>query len=442
QTLVSQTNSVLADTKAIPDTIETALKKGVRSKVLNRSTTVSPGDTISVRYQTDSGKTPVITVYDPNNVSLIADKPMTNETSDPGDPSISVYSYDVTFDPAWGKGDFTIISSEPDTRSVDSLTITVTPPLADLASLTATVNNVQAGVASTQSSIDKVATNQIATQSAIGNVQTGVASAQTGIANVQTGVAATQTAINNMQNSIAGLSDMSTKLETFTSNLNTIKDNVSSVKAIVGAATDSSKTDSLYGKLAGIGTSVGAMINKWGKYNVSDIMGSLNNVGTYLGTPGDPPQMGTVFGKITDVQNQTGQIPSIAALADQSYGQIRDLRKEMDLNGKSETAYDMMQKVNTSVAELQKSVDSIPKESSDAQLKEIAAAVTATRKALKQTASNAGLKNAVQDQPSTVTLDGLQKQVTELKALVQSVKKSIEGKQEPVVKMWLEKGNQ
>jgi hypothetical protein len=77
------------------------------------------GEKLVVRYRTYSGLNPIIDVYNATNVQQIAGAPMV-EVGTTG-----IYEYSVTFYQAWGKGQFSIVCSEPTKGSMDAMTITV-----------------------------------------------------------------------------------------------------------------------------------------------------------------------------------------------------------------------------------------------------------------------------------------------------------------------------
>ena len=91
----------------------------VKSAILNRESIVKQGAKISIRYRTDTGLSPVLSVYNPKDKTVLSSKTML-EVGTTG-----IYQYNVTFSASWGKGDFTVICSEPVKGTVDALVITV-----------------------------------------------------------------------------------------------------------------------------------------------------------------------------------------------------------------------------------------------------------------------------------------------------------------------------
>ncbi|MFY9403018.1 MAG: hypothetical protein WAQ07_06425, partial [Candidatus Omnitrophota bacterium] len=91
----------------------------IKSGILNGETAVRIGSKLAVRYRTDSGLSPTISVYSPKNNLLISGRAMA-EIGTTG-----IYEYNVTFLPAWGRGAFTIVCSEPVKGTVDAFVLKV-----------------------------------------------------------------------------------------------------------------------------------------------------------------------------------------------------------------------------------------------------------------------------------------------------------------------------
>jgi hypothetical protein len=362
-TLSSRVDDILANSGVnIPATIANELKKGPRSKILNRPTSVNTGDKVTIRYQTDSGKSPLLVVYDDSNVARVPGAVMTEIGA------TGVYEYEVTFDTAWGTGDYTIFCSETDTASADSMII---------------------------------------------SVGTGV-----------------------------GLIGIEAKVNSIVTSLSSVSANVTNIKSAVGTTSDAAGANTLYGKLAGMSTTVGDLNTKWGVYDAADIIRYVDTLELNLGTPNDAVGRQTVFGKIADIYAQTGTVPGVSVVANGAYNEIQQLREEVNLKGKTDTAYSLLDNINSAVGEIRSSIDVIPAETTGANVEKIAASVKETKEALKKVALEAGIKGAVKDQGKRVpaTLDNLQNQVSELKALMVAVKAMLKEKEGPVVKTWFEAG--
>ena len=106
----------------IPDqltSIESEIKAGVRAKILTRPTTVKRGESISIQFQSESGLSPELTLYDPENNQLLNNLPM-SEISDTG-----IYKVDVPLQSEWVNGDYTVLVSESVRGSLESMSLTV-----------------------------------------------------------------------------------------------------------------------------------------------------------------------------------------------------------------------------------------------------------------------------------------------------------------------------
>ncbi len=362
-TLYSQVANILEDTgTTIPETITSELKKGPRSKILNRPTSIISGEKVTIRYQTDSGKNPSIIVYDANNIARVSGATMTEIGS------TGVYEHDVTFQSGWGTGDYTIICSESTTSSADSMII---------------------------------------------NVGSGT-----------------------------GLTGIEAKVDSLTNTLSTVNTNISTIKSVIGTTSDTSSSNTLYGKLAGVSTNLGSVVSKWGSYSASDIIGYVDGLEGYLGAPANGAGQQTVFGKIAEIKNYVGDTSGLGTKVNAAYNEIQQLRKEVDFNGKSETAYNMVKSVNSTMEEVKTLLAKANEEAGKTDLEKLSASTEEARKVLKEVAEKQGLKGAVEKEvyKGPVTLDSLQNQVAELKKLTETVKIMLEKKEEPVVKTWFEQG--
>ena len=110
--------TLTATQTTIPAAVQTVTDV-VKSQILNRENTVRSGQTLTVRYRTYSGLAPTVDVYDANHIQRISKAGM-KEIGNTG-----IYEYNVTFLTAWGKGDFTVVCSEPTKGTIDALTISV-----------------------------------------------------------------------------------------------------------------------------------------------------------------------------------------------------------------------------------------------------------------------------------------------------------------------------
>lgn len=371
-------DAILVDTGTdLPTAITTAktdiiaeLDKGPKAKILNRPTTVKSGETITIRYKTDSGLSPVIDVYDADNTKRVNAASMTEIGS------TGIYEYDLTLSSSWGTGDFTVICSESTKSSIDSILLTV-------------------------------------------------ASA-----------------------AITDLSSIDTKIDTIDTNLDTVNTNVSSIKTIVGTTSDTSSSSTLYGKLAGVTSNVSSIITKWGSYTASDLLSDTSDLEDYIGTPDDTATDDTIFGKIAQIYNTTGTISTASTYAQNAYNEIQQVRAELDFNGKTDTAYNLMVSLKDTLSELRKRIDRIPSEVATPSPDKIATSLAEAFESLKAAAAGyPGIVHEIEEVKAeaegeeVVDLTTLKNQLSELKALVEIIKGLIIEKEEkPVIKSWFEMG--
>ncbi len=109
------TSVTSAITTAVTANINTQLTKGSQAELLTRPMNVAVGATVPIRFRTAPGLSPKITVYDPNGVTRVNAGPM-REIS-----NIGIYEHKLTFNPAWGSGDYTVTVTESTRGSTDSL---------------------------------------------------------------------------------------------------------------------------------------------------------------------------------------------------------------------------------------------------------------------------------------------------------------------------------
>ena len=127
---------------AIPEQLA-AIEADVGAKILTRPTTVKRGESISIQFQSDSGLSPTLTLYDPENVQVATDLPMT-EIGDTG-----IYKADVPLDSEWVDGDYTALVSESQKGSLESMVLTVGDT--DIQSLSGDIAGVQGQVSQASS---------------------------------------------------------------------------------------------------------------------------------------------------------------------------------------------------------------------------------------------------------------------------------------------------
>ena len=89
------------------------------SRILNQESYIRQNDILAIRYKTDPGLSPVISVYDPYNRLRVTAEKM--EETIPGESGI--YEYKVRF--VWGRGEYTVICKEEKKGTLDGINIEV-----------------------------------------------------------------------------------------------------------------------------------------------------------------------------------------------------------------------------------------------------------------------------------------------------------------------------
>jgi hypothetical protein len=295
--------------------------------------------------------------------------------------STGVYEYDLTLASGWGTGDFTVICSETTKSSIDSMVLAVT---------------------TSGASVD--------------------------------------------------LGAIETKVDTLTANLNTLDTNVDSVQAVVGTISDTTASSTLYGRLSGVTSNVSAIVTKWGSYTADDLIGNTSDLENYLGTPDDAASEDTVFGKIAAIDSgsdDSGLTSTTAIYAQNAYDEIQKLRDEIDFNGKTDTAYNILVGLKDTVSGLRERIDKIPSEAAAHGSDDVVNSLNEALSALKEKAALAGYPGVAAEAEELETKAGegaldlktLKNQLSELKALLETVKGLMEaGDEKPVIESWLEMG--
>ena len=162
---LSSIESKIDDIDAIVDTIDanvdtiaadvTQIEHYTEAGILNRETTVRTGSDVTIRYRAPSGLTPAVSVYDPDDVSVISSQSMT-EVGTTG-----IYQYNITFSQSWGTGDFTVICSESTGSRSDALVVSVVPfdattLASDIEELSSDINNVSGTVNKIEESTEEL----------------------------------------------------------------------------------------------------------------------------------------------------------------------------------------------------------------------------------------------------------------------------------------------
>ncbi|MFH1476434.1 MAG: hypothetical protein ABIH24_02925 [Verrucomicrobiota bacterium] len=375
----SQTRDLVAE---LPTAITREAKKGIQSKILNRPTTATNGCVVTIRYKTDTGKVPEISVYDPDNTTLISGGLMANEIGASG-----VYEYALEILSTWALGEYTIICSESTTASADSMTLKV--------------------VASEEITGDF--SSVLEKLNALGVQLDGVAADQSAMNSTLSSVAADQSAMNST-------------LTTMSGDISTIKTDIAAINATLQTISDD----------------VNTLLENWDSLNMTELKSNIDLLVKYMGTPNDSSGMQTLFGKIALTYGLVNQMPVAAVFAE-----VQALRKEVDFQGKSDTTYSMLADISAAIDDLQATGTEKTKEITT-ELLEASKTVQETRETISAIAKQAGVGGVLAVSAGggkELSLQSLYDQMAELKAISQAILDLLRQREKPVVKTWLESGS-
>ena len=145
-TLQSEVTAILEDTSsAIPEALSSlesqVAKGGVQAKILSRPGTVKAGSTTPIQFQSLSGLSPVVTVYDSEGLRRVIELPMT-EIDNTG-----VYTLDLKLEEDWPLGGYTVMVTEPVNGSLESISLEVAET--DIPTIGADIAELQGAVSGT-----------------------------------------------------------------------------------------------------------------------------------------------------------------------------------------------------------------------------------------------------------------------------------------------------
>lgn len=151
--LATGTDSLQTKIDEVKTKVVEEVQPHITSAILNRENVVKRGAKVPIRYRTTSGLSPVLNVYNPKDLLVLANRTMVEVGS------TGVYEYTVTFTSAWGKGDFTIICSEATQGTVDAFVITVRDTdIEEVSSSVSSVMGSTSGLSRLKSTIDTIST--------------------------------------------------------------------------------------------------------------------------------------------------------------------------------------------------------------------------------------------------------------------------------------------
>lgn len=151
----------LQTTEASLTSAVTAAKKAIQGVIVNQETAVKSGNALTIMFKSDSGLTgdnrPLLNVYGPAGTAVASDLAM-EEVGTTG-----VYKYALTFETAWGTGQFIIQATDDYNHTGDSLNLSVKSTDietigTDVAGIKIDVAEIKVDIASIKSRLDNIDT--------------------------------------------------------------------------------------------------------------------------------------------------------------------------------------------------------------------------------------------------------------------------------------------
>ena len=186
--LQNETRKILFSTQqelpARLDLLQETVQREMSAEILNTESQIKGGETLTIRYRTDSGLRPVIDVYNAQNMQVLSAAPMIEL------PGTGIYQYPVLFYQAWGRGDFTIVCSEASLGTLDAMTITVMQSDVDqVYSQVSSLRGSTSGIANINTTVNKLSEQFTSIENVLNDIGSGKSSGSTAADAAQTAVA-------------------------------------------------------------------------------------------------------------------------------------------------------------------------------------------------------------------------------------------------------------
>ncbi len=124
--------------------------KGGKGRMLQRTAKAYLGDTAEISFQFDSGATPTVDIYSPQNVQLVSAGSMT-EVNGTG-----IYNYNFKIPATYTAGEYTVIVKESSNGFMDSMILEVLSPTVKDERMSAAVVNAQSAAQSASSDAKRI----------------------------------------------------------------------------------------------------------------------------------------------------------------------------------------------------------------------------------------------------------------------------------------------
>jgi hypothetical protein len=202
---------------------------------------------------------------------------------------------------------------------------------------------------------------------------------------------------------------------------------VDSLEGLVGQATDTSTANTLFGKIAGI--------------SAGGVEVSTAKLEALIGAATDAATASTLFGKVANVANLCAGISTAQTFAQNAYKEAVDIRKELGAEGKTQTAYDAIVKLENNINALKTAVEKITTAGIDTDTL-AATIVNALAGTTKQAASAAGYPQVAEGLTGVSVaqaqdLSAIQNKLIEIENTLNLILEAVTKKDEqPVVTTW------
>jgi hypothetical protein len=247
------------------------------------------------------------------------------------------------------------------------------------------------------------------------------------------------------------ISTLSARIDSLITDIGTLQTVVDSLNGKIGKTGDA-RTASLYGLIEYIGTTISGLE---GLKDAGALATAISQMQVTIGAQSDASTAGTLFGVINEIDAYAkligsttdatstktlfGKLAFLASKSSQLLQEVQDTRDELGAKGKTETAFQALSKINTTVTELKNTVDTLgfKKEDADEITKKIIDAIV---NATNQSAQSLGLKMDeihTLDQVEAADIIKMNKKLAELKAVLAALVEA-QGQNKAVVKSWME----
>jgi uncharacterized protein YgiM (DUF1202 family) len=305
-----------------------------------------------------------------------------------------------------------------------------------------TNTDVPTSTRASQESVDDVAANvdvPVSTRASQESVDTFSENTANSLSDISSNV---ETLTVNVAAIQGDLSTIESKIDDISSALNSVDEKIDTVDSNVDSIKTSVENASV--NVAAIQTVTNNILNKWGGYSATDIVGYVDALENYVGDPADGPDEDTLFGKISSVKETAGS----GGIVDQIYAQVQtthdkllDVQAELGFNGKSTSAYDEILAVKTYVDTVENNMLSL-----DSKTSNISSSVSNVSNDLKDVTDQIGRVSsdslAQNLEVKKTDIDYLKNKIIELKAVADINRQLLEKTvNQPVVKVLMEWGS-